>query len=74
MVLILFHQLGFPAIICCTGELCKTPLFIPPEKMNFASPDLLIEALKRSLGRNFERSSYLGLSRGSPKSPVFERI
>lgn len=25
-----FHKLlGFPAIICCTGELCKTLLFMP---------------------------------------------
>lgn len=27
--LFMFHQLGLPAaIICCTGELCNTPLFI----------------------------------------------
>lgn len=27
--LFMFHQFGFPAaIICCTGELCNTPLFI----------------------------------------------
>jgi len=26
----MFHQLlGFAAIICCTGELCKTALFMP---------------------------------------------
>lgn len=30
LMLLIFHQLGFPAIICCTGELCKlTPLFMP---------------------------------------------
>lgn len=29
MVWFMFHQLGFPAIICCTGELWTTPLFIP---------------------------------------------
>lgn len=29
-MVLMFHQLlGFLAIICCTGELCKTPLFMP---------------------------------------------
>jgi hypothetical protein len=28
LILLMLHQLGLPAIICCTGELCKTPLFI----------------------------------------------
>ena len=30
LMLLMFHQLGFPAIICCTSELWTTPLFMPP--------------------------------------------
>lgn len=28
-MLFMLHQLGFPAIICYTDQLCKTPHFIP---------------------------------------------
>jgi Golgi nucleoside diphosphatase len=29
LLILIFHQLGLLAIICCTGELCTTPLFMP---------------------------------------------
>ena len=29
LILLMFHQLGLLAIICCTGELWTTPLFMP---------------------------------------------
>lgn len=29
LMLLMFHQLGLLAIICWTGELCTTPLFMP---------------------------------------------
>lgn len=38
-MVLMFHQmLGFPAIICCTGELCTTPLFMPPPTTSFFLP------------------------------------
>uniref|UniRef100_A0A2P2JBT1 Transcription factor bHLH68 n=1 Tax=Rhizophora mucronata TaxID=61149 RepID=A0A2P2JBT1_RHIMU len=27
-MLLMLHKLGFPAMICCTGEPCKRPPFI----------------------------------------------
>lgn len=60
-MVLMFHQLlGFAAIICCTGELCKTPLFMPlligmisctEEKMKM----LFQSKAKQGVCRDFER-------------------
>ena len=35
LLILMFHQLGFPVIICCTGELWRTPLFMPSFPLRF---------------------------------------
>lgn len=59
--MVMFHQLlGFPAIICCTGELCNTPLFMP-----FLVSTISTEEKRKMLFQSKEFQSVGGLSRGN---------